>query len=236
MVNWSLMDRYQQAAFDLLSQVRATQRERITEAGRLIAEAVMGGKKIYLARVVHGIERDIIDRGGGPTFYKEYKKGETRLQAGDVLVIGSVSGRSLVDVELAYDSVEAGVCVIVLTSLAYAEAVEPVHPSGKKFHEIATLALDVCSPAAEAMLTVEGIEARFAASSGIASDFILWSITSVAVERMMETGVTPGIYKSQNFTGGPDYNDALGERTFPKGAPCDRASGGRQFPVAFRRV
>lgn len=85
-------------------------------------------------------------------------------------------------------------------------AVEPVHSSGKKLYEIAELTLDNCAPAAEAMLEVEGIEARFAAASGIASDYIMWSITSVAVEKMLKDGYTPGILKSANFPGGNDYN------------------------------
>ena len=44
------------------------------------------------------------------------------------------------------------------------------------------------------------------AASGIASDYLLWSITSVAVDELMKRGKTPGILKSANFPGGNDYN------------------------------
>ena len=83
------------------------------------------------------------------------------------------------------------------------------HPSGKKLYEFVTLAVDNCAPAAEAMLEVDGIEARFAAASGIASDYIMWNITSVVVEKMLEKGLTPGILKSANFPGGNDYNKQI---------------------------
>ena len=126
-----------------------------------------------------------------------------------MLFVSSVSGRTLKVVNLAYDSVAAGVHVIAFTSMEYARAVEPVHPSGKKLYEIATLTLDNCAPAAEAMLEVEGIEAHYAAASGIASDFIMWSLTSVAVETMLKDGYTPGILKSANFPGGNDYNKTV---------------------------
>ena len=53
------------------------------------------------------------------------------------------------------------------------------------------------------------IEARFAAASGIASDYIMWSLTSVAVEKLLEMGITPGILKSANFPGGNDYNKTI---------------------------
>ena len=91
-------------------------------------------------------------------------------------------------------------------AMEYARQVDPVHPSGKKLYEFATLTLDNCAPAAEAMLEVEGIEAKFAAASGITSDYIMWSVTSVAVEKLLEMGLTPGILKSANFPGGNDYN------------------------------
>ena len=69
--------------------------------------------------------------------------------------------------------------------------------------------MDNCAPAAEAMVEVEGIEARFAAASGIASAFILWSITACVVEIMLADGYTPGILKSANYPGGHDYNQGL---------------------------
>ena len=201
-----LIDRYHQAVDALLQTVRETQRENIIKAGELVANAVENGHKIYLGHIVHGIEMDLIYRGGGPIFYKEYKPGETELKEGDVLFVSSVSGRTKSVVDLAWDCMQKGITVIALTSMVYASKVEPVHESGKKLHEFVTLALDNCAPAAEAMLEVEGLEAHFAASSGIASDYIMWSLTSVCVEKMLSDGFTPGILKSANFPGGNDYN------------------------------
>lgn len=201
-----LIDRYHQAVDALLQTVRETQRENIVKAGELVADAVENGHKIYLGHIVHGIEMDLIYRGGGPIFYKEYKPGETELKEGDVLFVSSVSGRTKSVVDLAWDCMQKGITVIALTSMVYASKVDPVHESGKKLHEFVTLALDNCAPAAEAMLEVEGLEAHFAASSGIASDYIMWSLTSVCVEKMLSDGFTPGILKSANFPGGNDYN------------------------------
>ncbi len=201
-----LIDRYHQAVDALLQTVRETQRENIIKAGELVANAVENGHKIYLGHIVHGIEMDLIYRGGGPIFYKEYKQDETELKEGDVLFVSSVSGRTKSVVDLAWDCMQKGITVIALTSMVYASKVDPVHESGKKLHEFVTLALDNCAPAAEAMLEVEGLEAHFAASSGIASDYIMWSLTSVCVEKMLSDGFTPGILKSANFPGGNDYN------------------------------
>ena len=204
-----LIDRYHEAVDNLLKTVRETQRENIVKAGELVANAVENGGKIYLGHIVHGIEMDLIYRGGGPIFYKEYKPGETELKAGDVIFVSSVSGRTKSVVDLAWDCMQKGITVIALTSMVYASKVDPVHESGKKLHKFVTLALDNCAPAAEAMLEVEGLEAHFAASSGIASDYIMWSLTSVCVEKMLRDGFTPGILKSANFPGGNDYNKTI---------------------------
>ena len=126
-------------------------------------------------------------------------------------VSSSVSGRTKSVVDLTFDSVAKGVKVIAFTSMEYATAVDPVHESGKKLYEMATVTVDNCAPAAEAMLEVEGIEARFAAASGLASDFLMWCITSCVVEKMLADGYTPGILKSANFPGGNDYNKTVVE-------------------------
>ena len=204
-----LIDRYQAAIDELLKKVRETQRENIIKAGELVANAVENGHKVYLGTIVHGINMDLIYRGGGPIFYKEYKKDETELKAGDVLFVSSVSGRTQAVVDLAWECMQKGVIVIAFTSMSYATQVDPVHESGKKLYEFVTLALDNCAPAAEAMLEVDGIEARFAAASGISSDYIMWSLTSVCVEKMLKDGFTPGILKSANFPGGNDYNKTV---------------------------
>lgn len=235
-----LMERYQKAVDELFAKVRETQTENVIKAGNMIADSIADGGCIFLSEICHKIEYDLIYRGGGPIFYKHFsyhfdiendaRKRErsdlginsqgaearyalqmSNFRPGDVLVVSSVSGRSARVVDLAYEAVAMGIKVIAFTSMEYAVQVEPVHPSGKKLYEIATLTIDNCAPAAEAMLDVDGIEAKYAAASGIASDYIMWNITSVAVEKLLEKGITPGILKSANFPGGNDYNKTIVE-------------------------
>ena len=211
-----LLDRYQEEIYKTLDTVKATQRESITNAGKLVAKAVMEGGKIYLAGIVHGVEKDLLYRGGGPIFYKAYKEGETEIKPGDLIFVSSVSGRTKKVVELAYECMQNGAYVIALTSLTYAATLPPVHECGKTLHEFVTLAIDNCAPAAEAILKVDGIEAPFAACSGMTSTFIMWSLTAVAVEEMLKAGYTPGILKSAKAPGGNDYNKTVIEPHYEK--------------------
>jgi len=234
-----LMERYQAAVDELFAKVRNTQTENIIKAGNMVAESVANGGCIFLSGICHSIENDLIYRGGGPIFYKAFKwnlnvenpvrqrdrsgvdKSTEGLAAyalkasgvlpGDVLVVSSVSGRTISVVDLAWEAKKMGVKVVALISMEYATQVDAVHSSGQKLYEFVDIVLDNCAPAAEAMLEVEGIEARFAAASGIASDYIMWNVTSVCVEEMQKMGLTPGILKSANFPGGNDYNKTVVE-------------------------
>ena len=235
-----ILDDYQKRVDELFTQVKTTQRENIIAAGKMIADTIDAGGNIYLSDICHSIEWDVINRGGGPVFYRPFhyklvvdtKADEERprdrsdmdldmeglgeyilkaspIRPGDVLFVGSVSGRTKSVVDLAWEAKKMGVKVIAMSSMTYAKSVEPVHSSGKKLYEFVDLTLDNCAPAAEAMLEVDGIEANFAAASGIASSFILWSVTAVVLEEMQKRGKTPLLLKSANYPGGPEYNNTV---------------------------
>ena len=232
-----ILDAYQKRVDELFTQVKETQRENIITAGTMIADCLANGGNVYLSEICHSIQNDLIDRGGGPFFYRKFQykldvqsdarerdrsdmdldmeglgayilKAST-IKPGDILFVGSVSGRTKHVVDLAYEAKKMGIKVIAMSSMSYAKSVGPVHSSGLKLYEMVDLTLDNCAPAAEAMLDVEGIEAKFAAASGLASSFILWSVTAVAIEVMRDRGMDPLLLKSTNYPGGPDYNDGL---------------------------
>ena len=230
-----ILDDYQKRVDELFNQVKTTQRENIIAAGKMMAETIENGGNIYLAGICHSIEMDLFNRGGGPAWlrtfhYKLDVQSDARkrdrsdmdlnmeglgayilkastIRPGDVLVVGSVSGRTAHVVDLAWEAKKMGIKVIAMCSMAYAQTVDAVHSSGQKLYEFVDLTLDNCAPAAEAMLEVEGIEANFAAASGLASSFILWSVVSVVLEEMKKNGKTPLLLKSANFPGGVDYNN-----------------------------
>ena len=67
-----LMERYQKAVDSLFLKIRNTQTENIIKAGNMIAECVANGGNVYLSKICHEIENDLIYRGGGPIFYKHF--------------------------------------------------------------------------------------------------------------------------------------------------------------------
>jgi len=232
-----ILDDYQKRVDQLFDEIKTTQRENIIAAGKMIADTLDAGGNIYLNDICHSIEMDLFNRGGGPFFYRTlhwkldvqsdarerdrsdldldmeglgaYVLKASSIRPGDVLFVGSVSGRTKHVVDLAYEAKKMGVKVIAMSSMSYANSVDPVHSSGKKLFEFVDLTLDNCAPAAEAMLDVAGVEAKFAAASGLASSFILWSVTAVVLEEMLQRGKEPLLLKSANFPGGNEYNDTV---------------------------
>jgi len=213
-------------------------------AGKLIAEAVANGACVHIHDSGHIIDSELIYRGGGLILYKKlkyqlnvenpvrkrdrsdldtnmeglaaYALKASGVRPGDVIILGTVSGRTFGVVDLAFEAKKMGVTLILITSMTYATTVGPVHSSGKKLYEIADVVLDNCAPAAEAMMEVEGLEARLCAASGLSAAFIMWSITTVVVEELLARGIMPGVLKSANFPGGNDYNKGFVEPRYEK--------------------
>jgi uncharacterized phosphosugar-binding protein len=136
---------------------------------------------------------------------------------GDVMILGSVSGRNLPVVDLATEARKMGLKLIVITSMSYTANIVSDHPTGKRLFELADVVIDNCAPTAEAMMEVDGIEPRLFAASGISGAFIMWSVTSVVIEKLMEMGITPSVLKSINYPGGREFNVGMNATYEEKG-------------------
>jgi len=239
-----LLDKYWGTIDGLYENVRSTQKQNIIKAGLMIAEAVDKGACVHIHDSGHIIDAELIYRGGGLILYKKFKYNlvvenpvrkrdrsgmdksmeglaNYALRAsgalpGDVFILGSVSGRTASVVDLAYEAKKMGCNIIVITSMVYSESVESVHSSGKKLFEMADVVIDNCAPAAEALMEVDGLEARLCAASGLSAAYIMWSVTTVAVEELLKRGKMPGVLKSANFPGGNDYNKTFVEPRYEK--------------------
>ena len=121
-----------------------------------------------------------------------------QLRQGDVLFVGSVSGKTANVVELALQARLHGLTVIALTSLAYSAQLESEHPSGKRLYEAADFVLDNHAPYGDAMLEVEGLDYPICPASGIGAAAVLWGVVAGIVEEMLARGLKPTVFPSVN--------------------------------------
>jgi len=125
---------------------------------------------------------------------------------GDVLMIGSVSGRNAASIDLALAARERRVKVIAVSSIGYSREVTSTHPSGKRLFEAADIALDNCGVKGDAALEVEGLDARFGPTSGIGAATVCWCVCAQVVERLLAKGDKPHVFMSVNLDGGAEFN------------------------------
>lgn len=128
----------------------------------------------------------------------------SRILPGDVLIIGSVSGKTPFPVELAIQARERGVFVIALTALDYSSKLQSEHESGKRLYEVADLVIDNAAPYGDGMMQIEGLDVPFCPASGIGAAVALWAVVAGIIERMVSAGYTPTVLASINRPDGPE--------------------------------
>jgi uncharacterized phosphosugar-binding protein len=153
------------------------------------------------------------DRAPGPDSrlsfgYIEHVFEANQLRPGDVLFVGSVSGKTANVVELALQARAHGLTVIALTALAYSSKLVSEHPSGKHLYEAADLVLDNHAPYGDALLAVDGLDYPICPASGIDAATILWAVVAGIVEEMLKRGLKPTVYPSVNR---PDGKGLVGQ-------------------------
>ena len=140
-----------------------------------------------------------------------------QLRPGDVLFVGSVSGKSANVVELALQARAHGLKVIALTALSYSPKLASEHPSGKRLYEAADLVLDNHTPYGDGMLDVEGLEYPVIPGSGLGAVTVLWAVVAEIIERLLAHGLTPTIYPSVNRPGGAQLVAKVEAQVLEKG-------------------
>lgn len=127
------------------------------------------------------------------------------INAGDIMIITSNSGRNAVPVEMALRAKKEGVYTIALTNLEQSEAAVSRHPSGKKLYECVDCILDNAVPSGDALLNINGT--LTGPGSTISSIFLLDTIVSEALQILADEGKELPIFQSQNVDG--FNNDAV---------------------------
>jgi uncharacterized phosphosugar-binding protein len=136
----------------------------------------------------------------------------SQLRAGDVLLVGSVSGKNRAPVELALACRDNGIKVIGFTSLQYTAKVESLHPSRKKLCDVVDVVIDNGAPYGDAAVEIAGIEHKVLPISGVAMNVAGWMLWGRVMEKMSAAGNPPTTFQSINRAGGKAaYEKALAQ-------------------------
>lgn len=142
---------------------------------------------------------------------------QKKLNPGDILILGSVSGLGIRLVELALQAKAYGLTVIAITGVDFSMKLASKHPSGKRLCEVADIVLDNQTEYGDAFYSMPNLERKICPSSGIAATILMWSLTVGIVEKIVQARVQPSIYKSVNLPDGPSLVEEIEKAYKQKG-------------------
>lgn len=224
-----------------MAKVFSENREAIEQAAQLLFEADTKGHRIYTFGTGHShmVGQDSYGRAGG--FAKIYPILEVELtlathpvkstyiertieyadvlenmydvQAGDVVIATSNSGRNKLVIEYISRLKEKGVKVIVITSLKHSKTIESRHPSGKRLFELGDVVLDNFAPYGDAGVAIDELT-RMGPISTMSGCFLSHSVIGRFVEMLRQQGLEAPVFRSSNMDGADEYNRKLFDTYF----------------------
>lgn len=236
------------AAIGLLRRARDEEAEHIAGAGSMIADTVADGGRLFAFGAGHSSlpAQDVVYRAGGlalmnllavpgtvgvditpATLGSALERVDglagavldtSPVEAGDVLIVISLSGRNSLPVEMALNARALGLKVIGITSVAYAEQTRSRHVSGTFLKDHCDLVVDNKIAIGDAELTAEGIAAPFAPASTVVTSALIQAIVAAAAGELAARGIDPPLLRSGNVDGGHEWNGRVlheyGDRIF----------------------
>ena len=157
----------------------------------------------------------------------------------DVLIVFSAGGTTAVPVEMARGGRRRGLRVIAVTSVAQSRSsdVDPV--VGSRLLDEADLVIDLCTPPADALITIDGLDTPVGPGSTVTAVAIVNSIKVRTAELLVERGVMPPVITRASVVGAERSRDlfdaAYREHSRRLARAIDRGSD-RGEPTARQEV
>ena len=109
----------------------------------------------------------------------------------DVMIVFSAGGATAVPVEMARGARARGLRVIAVTSLAQSMTGDPDLVTGRRLAEEADLVIDLCTPHADALVAIDGVDTPVGPGSTIAAVAVANSIKVRTAQLLAERGALP---------------------------------------------
>jgi len=133
------------------------------------------------------------------------------LKPNDVMMVFSASGLSSVPIEIARGARERGLAVVAVTSREQSLAGVPLHSSGTRLLDHADVVLDLCTPAGDALIVLEGLETPVGPGSTLAAVALVNQIKVRAAELLVERGSMPPVLTSASVVGAEESSRLFDE-------------------------
>lgn len=217
-----VVDSYFSRLIELLQNVHQSQRQAISAVARVATATIAGGGMLHLLDSGHFLGSELINRAGGlGAIHKLASSNDINnvflVRRNDLVILGSVSGRSRDIVEGAILARKRGITTVGLTSMTQTTAAIPDHPSGQLLKDVVDYLLDIGGVAGDAMLDIAGVDGRVCPSSGISAAAVTWAVMAETVALLAASRKPPTVYTSVNVPGGREAYDRQLQRLRSQG-------------------
>jgi uncharacterized phosphosugar-binding protein len=231
---------------EILEKIRKEEEDNLAKAAELIIESVERDKLIHVFgtgghSVIAAME--LFYRAGGlacinPIFppglsvmdshpnterlvgYARSVLDYYRVKRDDVIIISNVNGINAITIDSALEAKKRGAKVITITSSEFSKnvplGISARHPSNKNLYELGDIVIDAHVPVGDAVLEIKGFDLKVASSSTLAICFIVNCLTALVVEKLVQKGISPPVWKSGNVPGGDEANKKYLEKYFDR--------------------
>ena len=119
----------------------------------------------------------------------------------DVMIVFSASGLSAVPVEMARGARQRSIRVIAVTSVEQSMSSEPDPAVGSRLLDEADLVIDLCTPHADALVAIDGLDTPVGPGSTITAVAIVNSIKVRTAQLLVERGAMPPVITRASVVG-----------------------------------
>lgn len=119
----------------------------------------------------------------------------------DVMMVFSASGLTAVPVEMARGARARGLRVIAVTSVAQSMSAEADEAAGARLLDEVDLVIDLCTPHADALCQIDGLDTPVGPGSTLAAVAIVNAIKARVAELLVERGAMPPVITRASVVG-----------------------------------
>jgi uncharacterized phosphosugar-binding protein len=141
----------------------------------------------------------------------------------DVMIVFSASGLTAVPIEIAIGAKARGLPVVAVTSVAQSQVGEATHPTGTRLLDHADVVLDLCTPAGDALVELDGLETPIGPGSTIAAVALVNEVKVQTAALLLERGALPPVLTSAAIVG-PEESRRLFDAAYAEHARRARAA------------
>ena len=204
----TLKDRYYDAVFDALKQVRK-QIDLIRKAGAMLTSAKYNGGRLLVYDLNFALSLDCWTRGSGLYDIHIYRYSKREFQDGDSLILGSYRADDKDDISIVRElRAKSNTCLVTISPHILASK----SPGGTLLHELSDVAIDNGLGDWSGTFDVKGISGRVLPIAREINFCINWAIQCEYIQGMIERGCPPTLFYLVHFPYFREYDAIFKKR------------------------